>query len=296
MAVPAIGVVGLGALGTFVAKRLEARGYPVMVCDPDPKALQAWIAKGGGNPAASAAQLAQMNDGVVLTIPAEGVMSGPNGLGNGLRAGSVVIDMSGADTPAVQASARGVVSRGALWMEAVPVGVPARMTLLTGGADDVIARAAPLLEAIAARVVRIGQLGTASLLRGLAGALGTIQLAAFTEALVIARKAGLQPQAALDGLAALAGLVGTPPEALRVDVIGARFDCGLRADQALAALDETLAMARAERVPAPIAALVREQCVAAALSNAATGDGTDVARWLQALAGVSLEQDTGGGA
>jgi len=291
MAVPAIGVMGLNALGSFVAKRLGARGFPVMVCDPDPKALQAWMATGGGNPAISAAQLAQASDGLVLAIPASRVIDGMTGLAAGLRPGAVVIDMSGADSLAVQGCARAVASRGALWIEAVPVGVPSRMTVLVGGAEDVVALVAPVIEAVAARVVRVGELGSASLVRALAGTLGAMQLAAYTEALVIARQAGVAPVAALAALAELGDVVGAPPTALQAGLLAGRANSAMRLDEVMAALDQTLAAARAGRLPAPLTAMLREHCAAAALSDVATGDSTDIGRWFASVAKVGLVEE-----
>ena len=133
---------------------------------------------------------------------------GSVGLVHALRPGTILVDMSDASPQTGASLARSLYSKGAVWIEATPVGTPddareGKLTLLTSGAEDAIARVAPVLKAFASRTLRLGELGSGPLVKALVSSLGAMSVAIYTE-MVVAEKAGLDAAGVLAAMPLLA--------------------------------------------------------------------------------------------
>lgn len=301
MAEFSLGVVGLGAMGGPIAKRLARQGFAPQVTDPNPQTIQYYVHQGGANPAATPRHLAQQSQVLVLALPDDAslrdAVNGPNGIALGLKPGTMIIDMTGGEPATGAALARGVVSHGAAWVEAVPVGSPkdiaaGDLDILVGGGADAVERATPLLQALARQVVHTGPIGSAAVARSLGGLLAGMGLAAAAEALLIAKRSGVEPAAALRALDALAPGTGAVPPALRDDVLSRRFKSGYSLTRLLGDINRVQETARSSGTPAPLTAALREICAAAKLNLEASDDYTQLVRWLERVARTELDGGT----
>ncbi len=204
---PNVGVVGVGAMGMNVAKRLLDCGFPVSVRDVRPEAEDQARAA-GAKVCESPATLARDCDCVITLVvdaeQTEEVVFGPDNLMNALTREAVLI-MSSTVQPAFAAGlAQRLAEQGVLMLDAPVSGGPARardgtLSMMLAGADAALERAAPVLEAMAGARVRISERpGDGSKAKIVNNMLAGVNLAAACEAMALGIKLGLDPSTIFD--------------------------------------------------------------------------------------------------
>lgn len=201
-----VGVVGLGNIGENLCRCLLGRGFTVTVHDLDPSRA-AKLADAGAGTAGSPAEVASASDAVVLSLPnsdvVERVVSGEEGLLEGLSERDVVIDTSSSRPPSTRGLAK-VLSRSGVAMLDAPVsgGVSkareGRLSVMVGGEEEVFERCREVLEAFGEKVVRVGDSGTGHLMKSLNNMLSATTLVSAAEAMILARRAGVAPETFVD--------------------------------------------------------------------------------------------------
>ena len=204
-----IGYIGLGAMGGALAARLQL-SHSLHVFDLNAMAVQHLVSL-GATACASARELGERCEVVLLCLPTSNhvrtALQGEQGLGAGLRPGSLVIDQTTGDpavtrTLAVELATRGVelvdapVSGGATGARAGTIAI------MVGGADAAFARAAPLLKAISPNVFHAGAVGAGHVMKLVNNMLSATQRLASMEALSLAAKNGIDAQRACEVLCA----------------------------------------------------------------------------------------------
>jgi 3-hydroxyisobutyrate dehydrogenase-like beta-hydroxyacid dehydrogenase len=199
-----IGFIGLGHMGLPMCANLLRAGADLTVFNRTPGRAAPLVAQ-GARQAASAAALAASCD-VVLTCLAtvdatEAVVLGPDGVLEGARPGTIVVDHGtiGPGTAARLAAAAG--ERGVGFLDAPVSGGPegaaaATLTIMAGGPEAHFARVEPVLRAYGRLVVRVGPVGAGSRLKLINQLLTLVHGAVAAEALALARRAGLDVPAA----------------------------------------------------------------------------------------------------
>jgi 3-hydroxyisobutyrate dehydrogenase-like beta-hydroxyacid dehydrogenase len=292
-----VGVVGLDSMGAALSRRLDEQGIGNTPTDLNTRMLQAHLAEGGSAPAGSPFDLAQVCDLVLIAETTNETLReavlGPIGLAHALRPGTIIVDMSDASPQTGPALARALYSKGAIWIEATPVGTAQNacdgtLTLLTSGPADALERVAPVLRAFAAKILRLGELGSGPLVKALVSALGVTSAAVYTEAMLVAKKGGLDPAGILAALPLLAPGMGTPPVSLATEVLTGRYRSGIPGNRVQGDFATVLDAARTTFVPVPIMSLVHAAMTSAGHSPRATGDHMDLARWMAEQAGIEF--------
>jgi 3-hydroxyisobutyrate dehydrogenase-like beta-hydroxyacid dehydrogenase len=292
-----IGIVGLDTLGSALIRRLNAQGIGTTGTDINSRLVQAHVAGGGSAPAGSPYDLAQVCNLILLAETgdetARDAVLGPIGIVHSLRPGTIVVDMSDTSPQTGPALARALYAKGAIWIEATPVGGVAdvrsgKLTLLTAGPADALERIAHVLNAIAAKTLRLGELGTGPLAKALAAAYGAVSVAMHTEMLIVAKRSGLDPDGVLDALALLSPGIGTAPAALHAQVLSGRYEADVSSKRLQEDVGRVLDAARAAATPAMFLPLFASAALSATNSPHATGGALDVARWMADNAGVTF--------
>ena len=291
-----VGVIGLGTMGMGAAVNLVRKGHQVTGCDLREAARAALVAEGGAAVDSPAALPRDLDAVLVLVVNAaqeQEVLFGPQGCVPLLPRGAVVI----CSTTVAPEAARGLEQRltdaGLLMLDAPVSGGRAgaeggSMTVMASGAPAAFERAAPVLDAIAAKVWRLGDAaGVGSTVKMVNQLLAGVHIAVAGEALALGIRAGADPQVLYDVICTSAGsswmwqnrvphiLAGddTPASAVNIFV----KDLGIVLDQA-----------RALAFPAPIAATAHQVFLgAAALGNGAKDDAFVIRVW-EALTGIKL--------
>ena len=292
-----VGIVGLDTMGSALIRRLNAQGIGTTGTDINSRLVQAHVAGGGSAPAGSPYDLAQVCNLILLAETsdetAREAVLGPIGIVHSLRPGTIVVDMSDTSPQSGPALARALYAKGAIWIEATPVGSAAdvrsgNLTLLTAGPTDALERIAYVLNAIAAKTLRIGELGTGPLATALAAAYGAVSIAVHTEMLIVAKKTGLDPAGVLDALPLLSPGAGSAPAALQTQVLNGRYEADVSSKRLQDDVGRVLDAARTAGTPAMFLPLFASAALSAAHSPHATGGALDVARWMADNAGVAF--------
>jgi len=199
-----VGVIGVGNMGGAMAARLLDRGFIVSVRDVRADAEAPLVARNARRAPSPAALARDSNAILVVVVDAaqiEAVLDGAAGLLAGLQAAHLVVLQSTIAPTDAARFAAAIAARGALVLDAPISGGPARartgqLSTMVAGGDAAFDRARPLFEALATRVVRVGNApGLGATMKLVNNLLAGAYLAAGAEAFAIGRAAGLDAQA-----------------------------------------------------------------------------------------------------
>lgn len=210
---PVVGVIGLGLIGTSLAKRLLEASFAVHGYDIDP-ARMANFAKLGGNPAASLRDAARAAKIIVLSVfntdQVDAVVDGAGGVPHlELEAGHAVVCTSTCDPDRVAALAAKVAPRGIRFLEMPLSGNSDQIALgngigMVGGAREVMEELAPVLGALCSKYFYLGSAGAAGRAKLAVNLIGGLNRAVMAEGLSFAEAMGLELEAFLEVLKASA--------------------------------------------------------------------------------------------
>ena len=203
-----VGLAGLGIMGSAYAGHLLDANFDVAGFDIDADALERFRAR-GGHPVASARALAQESDVLIAALPSVAAVtaafSGKDGIEAAATPRLIVVEAGTFPLDVKERIWHGLEARGARVLDA-PVsgtGVQAQtkdLVFFASGDRDAFETAWPVLEAVARDVRYVGAFGLGSKLKFIANLLVTIHNLSSAEALVLAEKAGVDPQLILDVL------------------------------------------------------------------------------------------------
>ncbi len=196
-----VGFVGLGVMGTPMAGHILRAGYPLTVHNRSRPAVTNLVGQGavdGGSPSG----VASRSDVVITMLPdaatVERILFGPDGLHLGIRAGSVVIDMSTISPASERAFAKRLAGQGAHLLDAPVSGGQegaraATLSIMVGGDRPVCEACRPLLGVMGKTVVYIGGSGAGQVAKACNQIIVGLTIQAVAEALTLARAGGADP-------------------------------------------------------------------------------------------------------
>ena len=209
-----VGVIGLGAMGRGMAGSLRRAGHEVHACDVRADAARAFAAEGGVacmNPAEVAKSCDVVISVVVNAEQTGQVLFGENGAAAAMRPGAVFVMCSTVD-PKWSAALEGrLEAMGLLYLDAPISGGAARaasgeITMMTAGRPEAYAKCGEVLDAMAARVYRLGdRAGPGSTVKIVNQLLAGVHIAAAAEAMALGIRAGADPAALYDVITHSAG-------------------------------------------------------------------------------------------
>jgi 3-hydroxyisobutyrate dehydrogenase len=191
------GFAGLGAMGAHMARNLARQGLLAAVWNRSPAKAADLAEELGVAHAAAPAQLAAMADAVLICVSADAdVLEVVDALLPGLKAGSLVIDLSTVSGATAEEAARRLRAIGADFLDApVTGGVEgarnASLSIMVGGDADTLDKARPLLEAMGRRVIHMGGTGMGQSAKAVNQVMCAGINQAVTEALAFGERLGL---------------------------------------------------------------------------------------------------------
>ena len=198
-----VGLIGLGAMGRGMAASLRRAGHAVNVHDVRAEAMAAFVAEGGkasATPADLAAACEVVLSVVVNAAQTEQVLFGPDGAAAAMKHGSVFVMCSTVD-PAWSIALEGrLEALGLHYLDAPISGGAAKaavgqITMMTAGKPAAYDRCGGVLEAISAKVYRLGdRAGPGSTVKIVNQLLAGVHIAAAAEAMALGIRAGVDPQ------------------------------------------------------------------------------------------------------
>ncbi|HTP53657.1 MAG TPA: NAD(P)-dependent oxidoreductase [Thermoplasmata archaeon] len=276
-----VGFVGLGRMGSPIARRLLDRGVPLVVHNRSRPKAEELLALGARWAETPAALAREVDGGVVFTLLTDAkavraVLFGRTGLARGARPGTLVVDLSTVAPAESRALAARLVERGIGFVDAPLGGSVAAATggtllVYAGGAAADIDRARPLLSIFARRVEALGGVGAGTSMKLVNNLLTVAHVALAAEALALAGGLGLDRERVLDLLLDGGGqsrMLADKREAFSRRDYPARFTLALAAKD-LGLIDRT---ARDVGGSVPLAHALRRWAQAAARSGLAEKD------------------------
>jgi 3-hydroxyisobutyrate dehydrogenase len=194
-----LGFIGLGNMGTRIARRLLDHGYQVSVYDRDASKANALTAK-GGVVAKSVLELTGSADVILSCLTNDEVVrsvyTGPGGVFAGTRPGTVVLEMSTISPEGSRELQRlgagfGVKVLDVAISGSTPAAEQGILTLLVGGDQDLFRAAEPIFQAVARQYFLLGGSGSGTAMKLVVNALLGIGMQAIAEAVVLGEKVGL---------------------------------------------------------------------------------------------------------
>lgn len=297
---PSVGVIGLGAMGGGMARRLLEQGLAVHVTDVDPSRLAA-AQDAGAQAHVSAGQVAEQADITLVSLPnsaiVESVLLGPGGVLDAERVGRLVVDMSSSDPDSTIELAARCRAAGVDFLDA-PVSRGARaaregtLSILVGGEAHVLERARPVLELLGTDLVHVGPVGSGHAAKALNNHLAATALLSSIEGMLLAVRSGVRADVAVEAVNQGSGSSHMTQVRFPRYYLPRRFD----SDFALALMhkDCRIAAAMAERTGTPmlLGALTSQLYGVAMNRELAQADNTRVLELMEWLSGHRLDDAT----
>lgn len=292
-----LGFIGLGVMGLPMCRNLRKAGYEVTAYARRPEVL-AEVAKDGVLPAGSPKEVAARSEAVLTMLPdspeVRAVVLGPDGVLEGARPGSILIDLSSIAPAAAKEVAAALKAKGVRMLEAPvsggqPGAIAGTLSIMVGGDPADFAECLPVLQAMGKSVVRVGELGAGNTAKLANQIIVALNLAALGEAFVLATKAGVDPEVVYQAIRG--GLAGSHAMDAKLPLLlEGRFDPGFRIDLHVKDLNNALATGRELKAPLPFTALVREVLQTLQVKGLGNRDHGALATFFEDLAGVKVRK------
>jgi 3-hydroxyisobutyrate dehydrogenase-like beta-hydroxyacid dehydrogenase len=197
-----IGFIGLGAMGSGMAANLLAKGWPLTVLAHKRRDAINRLVADGAREVASPKSLAEQSDIIVLCVTGstqvEQLVKGPEGIASSGRK-LMIIDCSTSNPSLTIQLADDLKMQGITLVDAPLARTPkeaaeGKLDVMVGGDAEAVARARPVLEAFAARIIATGPIGSGHTMKLLNNFVSMGYSAIYSEALMLGAKAGLTPE------------------------------------------------------------------------------------------------------
>ena len=288
-----VGVIGLGAMGSGMASSLRRAGYSLNVFDVRPEVTKKFAAD-GGVACASLAELGANSDVVVSVVvnaaQTESVLFGDQGCAAALKPGSLFIMCSTVDPNWSIALQARLAERDILYLDAPISGGAARaasaeMTMMTAGTPAAYAKAGGILDAMAAKVYKLGNTaGAGSKVKVINQLLAGVHIAVAAEAMALGLREGVDPAALYEVITHSAGN-SWMFENRMAHVLAGDYTPLSAVDIFVKDLGLVLDMARATKFPLPLSATAHQMFMQA--SSAGYG-GQDDSAVIKTFPGIKL--------
>ena len=203
-----VGIIGLGAMGAPMARRLLLAGHAVTVFARRAEAMAPLISAGAAG-AATPAEVASRSDVTITMVidahAVEEVILGPRGIVEGAAPGSVVVDHSTIDPDAARRIAASLKARRIDMLDAPVSGGAAvaeagALSIMAGGEESVLARVRHILESYGKTIVHIGPSGSGQVAKACNQICTIVNTLGAAEAMLMAERAGIDPTKVKDVL------------------------------------------------------------------------------------------------
>ena len=210
-----IGFIGLGIMGKPMAKNLIKAGFELQVHSRSNGPVKELVAL-GAKETTTPAECAENMDAVVTMLPdgpdSESVILGENGVLDSAKKGAIIIDMSSIAPAISQKIAKSCETSGAEFLDAPvsggePGAIEGTLAIMVGGKQSVFDSSQSIFESVGSSYVLCGDYGAGNTTKLANQIIVATNIAAVGEALVLAKKAGLDPQKVFDAIKG--GLAGS---------------------------------------------------------------------------------------
>ena len=290
-----IGFIGLGIMGKPMARNLIKAGYSLVVYDLVQQAMaELWNA--GAEAASSPASVAGKVRTIITMLPngpeVREVVAGSGGILEGASAGSIIIDMSSIAPGVSQEMSRLCKSKGIRFMDAPvsggePKAIDGTLAVMVGCDESDFEPNVKLLKAMGSSVVRTGEVGSGNVTKLANQIVVALNIAAISEAYVLATKAGVDPVLVFDAIKG--GLAGsTVMNAKTPMILDRNFKPGFKIRLHIKDLANAIETGHQVGVPLPLTSSVMEMMQALKVDMKEELDHSALVQYFEKLAMVEV--------
>ena len=293
-----LGLIGLGIMGKPMARNLLKAGYDLTVYDINKGPVKE-VVEAGAREAADVREIGANCDIIMTMLPdsphVKSVVLGEGGLIGTIREGSVFIDMSSINPVASQEISAELEKKGVKMLDAPvsggePKAIDGTLAFMVGGSQDVFDKCKPILEAMGSSVVRCGDIGAGNTTKLANQIIVALNIAAVSEAFMLAEKAGVDPQLVFEAIRG--GLAGsTVMEAKAPMIMAGNFKPGFKIDLHIKDLNNALSAGHSVGSPLPLTAQVMEMLQVLRIDGCGQDDHSAIAKYYEKLANTKIGRE-----
>jgi hypothetical protein len=203
MAKRAVGFIGLGLMGRGMAKNILTKGNDLIVMAHRNRTPIDELVGMGAREAKTPREMAAAADFIVICVTGspevEGVVRGADGILAGAKPGLIVIDCSTADPVSTAALSAEMQAKGVSMVDAPLSRTPKEaeagtLDVMAGAADDVFAKAKPVIECFAGKIVHVGPTGAGHTMKLINNFVSISYAAIYSEAMALGARTGISPK------------------------------------------------------------------------------------------------------
>lgn len=291
-----IGFIGLGIMGKPMSKNLLKAGYPLVVFDIVPAAVEEVVGV-GAEKGTSAKDVAAKTDVIITMLPnsphVQEVVLGKDGIIQTARPGAIVIDMSSISPLVSREIGAKLAEKGIRMLDAPvsggePKAIDGTLSIMVGGSKADFDEFLPMMKTMGASVVLCGEIGAGNVTKLANQIVVAANIAAVSEALVLAAKAGVNPDLVYQAIRG--GLAGsTVMDAKTPMMLDRNFKPGFRINLHIKDLNNVLETARGIDVQTPLT----DELMAMMQSlkeEFGDSDHSALVRYYEKIAGIELHR------
>ncbi|UCE05216.1 MAG: 2-hydroxy-3-oxopropionate reductase [bacterium] len=293
-----IGFIGLGIMGKPMAKNLIKAGYSLFVHNRSQAPVDELVRE-GAQPAKSPNTVAQHSEIVITMLPnspdVETVVLGENGILAGVKAETIIIDMSSIEPLVSQRIAAEAAKKGVEFLDAPvsggePGAIQGTLAIMVGGKEEIFKRCLPIFEVLGKRAVRVGDVGAGGFAKLANQIIVALNIAALSEAFVLGQKAGLDPEKLFQAIRG--GLAGSHVMDAKAPLIMDRnFKPGFKIKLHNKDIKNALATAAGLQVPLPLTGLIEQILAALLVDGKGELDHSAIIQFAEKLAQIEVRKE-----
>lgn len=292
-----IGFIGLGIMGRPMAKNLMKAGYKLVVYDINKEPVRELVSL-GAEEGFSPKDVAERTDIIITMLPdspqVKEVILGENGVLEGAKKGSIIVDMSSI-APAVskeiamKAEEKGIDFLDAPVSGGEPKAIDGTLAIMVGGKKEVLDKCYDILSKMGSSIVHCGEVGAGNITKLANQIIVALNIAAMSEALVLGTKAGVDPETIYKAIRG--GLAGsTVLDAKAPKVIARDFTPGFKIDLHIKDLKNALSTAHEIGVPLLLTSQIMEILQALKVDGKGLSDHSAIIQFYEKLAKIEVKK------
>jgi len=290
-----IGFIGLGIMGKPMAKNLIKAGYKLKVYDIVDAAVDEVVAAGAER-GLNGADVAKDSDVVITMLPnsphVKEAVLGKNGVLEGAKPGTILVDMSSINPIASQEICAEVEKKGCFMLDAPvsggePKAIDGTLAIMVGGRQDIFDKVKDILGVMGSSVTLCGGIGAGNTTKLANQIIVAANIAALGEALVLGKKAGVDPEVIFKAIRG--GLAGSAVmDAKAPMMIAGNFKPGFRINLHIKDLINAIDTGHSVGSPLPLTAMVMEMMQWLKASGFEMEDHSSLVRYYEYLSNTKL--------
>jgi 2-hydroxy-3-oxopropionate reductase len=292
-----IGFIGLGIMGKPMAKNLLKVGYKLVVYDINAEPVKELV-KAGAKEGKSSQDVASQSEVIITMLPnspeVKAAVLGEKGVIDGAKPGTIVVDMSSISPIASKEIFEKLQQNGVAMLDAPvsggePKAIEGTLAIMVGGLQETFDSVKDILDAMGASVKLVGEIGSGNITKLANQIIVALNIAAMSEAMVLAVKAGVDPEKVYQAIRG--GLAGsTVLDAKMPMVLDGNFKPGFRIELHIKDLMNVMDTAKELGAPAHLTSQVLEIMQALKAEGKGENDHGGIIQYYEKIAHVEVRK------